>query len=41
MTPGTYSHVLPGMHEEAIGRMDHLLKGSEDEKQNGDEREAK
>ncbi len=36
MTLGTYSHVLPGMHEEAMEKMDHLFKGSDDEGQKDD-----
>ncbi len=30
MTLGTYSHVLPGMHEEAMGKMDELFKHPDD-----------
>jgi integrase len=32
MTLGIYSHVLPGMHEEAMGKMDQLFKQLSDEK---------
>ena len=31
MTLGTYSHVLPGMHKEAMEKMDHLFKNPHDD----------
>jgi integrase len=37
MTLGTYSHVLPGMHEGAMEKMDHLFKGPEEPQENGEE----
>ncbi len=42
MTLGIYSHVLPGIHEEAMEKMDQLFKGPDDEElEDGEEKEAK
>jgi integrase len=42
ITLGVYSHVLPGMHEEAMAKMDHLFKNPNSKDQDGDEeKEAK
>ncbi len=40
MTLGIYSHVLPGMHEEAMDKMDQLFKGLDEEKGVGEEKDA-
>ncbi|HZU66233.1 MAG TPA: site-specific integrase [Ktedonobacteraceae bacterium] len=42
MTLGIYSHVLPGMHEEAMEKMDQLFKNPDDQNpEDEEEREAK